>query len=104
MIDGKILVIAMLIVAFLLFGHYSCEQISKLEAQLKTANAKLESVQSERKLSDNAVNQATTLREQIHAQAREQLKNTEQVLQENSSWADAIVPSDIRERLFKQTK
>ena len=100
--DGKSAIIAVLILLFLAFGYVAIDKIGSLNAKLKESQSLVESLRAEKQLSDDAVSTATSLREQIHEQAREKLKETEKALQDNSSWADILIPDDIRERLFKK--
>jgi hypothetical protein len=100
--DIKNLVIVLLIIFLFAIGNAAKEKVDSLNEKLKASHEIIGQLQAEKELSDKATTTATTIREQIHEKAREQLKEIDQALQDNGSFADIIIPDNIRERLFNK--
>lgn len=74
-------------------------KIGVMQQKISVIEKNLELAVKSKELSDQATDSAIRIREQIHEQAKQQMRNTEQALKENSDWADILVPDSVQ-RVF----
>lgn len=78
------------------------DKLALAKAELALVNAELAQVKQERQAAETAVTTAAEKKEQIHEQAKQETKRTEELLNQHCEWADTPIPDVITEWLCKR--